>query len=165
MQLRRAAVGDRRPLRIFHDAEHGRHGDQARIGRRAVDELDNGRAEAPDIGRRQRPLERDDLGRHCGESTREAVRRSANRVGHEAGDALQFGVPFASLVEALKPRVALMAFRLSDTPKSESLMLPCFVVRMLAAAKDETQRQNEPERATDNDRDSPLRSQCTTPCP
>lgn len=52
-----------------------------------------------------------------------------------ASNSLQFGVPFASFVVALKPRVALMALRLSETPKSDSLMLPFFVESRLAATQ------------------------------
>lgn len=61
-----------------------------------------------------------------------SVRLEAFRL---ASNSLQFGVPFASFVVALKPRVALMALRLSETPKSDSLMLPFFVESRLAAAR------------------------------
>lgn len=50
--------------------------------------------------------------------------------------AIQFGVPFTSFAAA-RPRVVLIAFRLSETPKSDSLMLPFFVERTLAAVKRE----------------------------
>lgn len=48
--------------------------------------------------------------------------------------AIQFGVPLTSFAAA-RPRVDLIAFRLSETPKSDSLMLPFLVERTLAAVK------------------------------
>lgn len=80
-------------------------------------------------------------------------------------DALQLGVPLASLVDVLKPRVALIACRLSETPKSDSLMLPFLVPRMLAAASSEKVRSGRASARETGGQDAPLRSQCTTPWP
>lgn len=81
--------------------------------------------------------------------------------------AIQFGVPFTS-VAAARPRVVLSAFRLSDTPKSDSLMLPFFVERTLAAAGRVGGEKRSQLAACEGQlrkRNAPLRSQCTTPSP
>lgn len=72
--------------------------------------------------------------------------------------AIQFGVPFASFAPAASPRVVLIACKFSETPKSDSLTLPFFVERTLAA-EERVSGQSGIVRNPRQDADLPLRSQ------
>lgn len=79
---RARAVGERRAV-VVDDPEESRHGVEEVVRRLAGDELDDERAERPDVGCRRRARLVDDFGRHpVGRADDGRVDRSADAGGH-----------------------------------------------------------------------------------
>lgn len=116
------SFGRQRWTVFFDDVVHGRHRSEFAVWGPACQQLDDGARERPNVRSGRGTVELYHLRRHCSYKSGMQCRPQSY------GDLLQLGVPVTSFLFCI-------ALRLSETPKSDSLMLPFLVVKIFAAFK------------------------------